>query len=51
MFGGPGRGIGDIQLRPYRDMSGYDHELAFSLALIKFIDKPVVSCLVQTGRA
>ena len=30
-------------------MGGYDHELALGLTLVKFIDKPVVSCLVQTG--
>ena len=30
-------------------MSGYDHELALSLTLVKFIYKPVVSCLVQTS--
>jgi hypothetical protein len=43
------RGVGDIHLRPYRDMSGYDHELTFSLTLVKFIDQPVVSFLVQTS--
>ena len=30
-------------------MSGYDHELTLSLTLVKFIYKPVVSCLVQTA--
>ena len=30
-------------------MGGYDHELALSLALVEFIDKPVVSFLVQAA--
>ena len=42
------RSGGDIQLRPYRDMSGYDHELPLSLTPVKFIYKPFEAFLVQT---
>ena len=43
------RVVRDIRLRPYRNVGGDDHELTLRLTLIKFIDKPVISCLVKAG--
>ena len=30
-------------------MGGYNHELALGLSPVKFVDQPVVPCLVQAG--